>query len=355
MAVSGILAAGAELDTSCVPADTYLRSGCPDPGAFLTRLLERINRHRDQPLSQVLAGLDFPQGTVAGAAFSDSLQGSDTLDNPRVYLMTACGPLTFSLYGDSFELALINQTPHDPIGHVGSGAFHVARGEMLAEIRVPSARALTASDVLDHLNPDFVRHARPEDYRQRRIDVPRLSADGKPVLDSHQNPIVDAINYDSHACSDCHVDTSSGATGDALGQTTIQVGDHPIEAILLPFARVPEETADGPLYCVGTDLPALYACRCEGDRTACAPFEDLSHDGKRELAVHSEAADQEACRRLGTALRLRLRQHCDYDPRAATQPAPCLTAAPPASLLTVLRLRHAAKHPAAAHSASSQR
>jgi hypothetical protein len=326
-------------DQACIAADSDLRSGCPDPGAFTAELLRILNQHRTEPLSVGLAALELPKGTVVGAGFSESLQISDTLDNPRLYLMTACGPLTLNLYGGSFEFAAINQWPTERIGRNPHGYFRQAPGEILMEIHLPSEESITAAEIINHFNPRFGQLAQPADYGKRHLDVPQIGPYGETVLDPSGRAVSDRVDYDSHACSDCHVDISPGATGEALGQRPIAVGTESIDAIITPFARVPEEQSDDDiLYCVKKDLPALYACRCQGQLAACGPFEDEGKvPGTHQLAKRSAPQIAEACARLRTVLALQPRQHCDFDPRREKNPQTCLSGQPRTSPSVIRR------------------
>lgn len=287
--VTTLLAVRAFAQAPCSDLEAR-RPACPHPEYFLSRIVETVNAHRHEPISKILPHLGFGKGTIVGANHSHSLQFSDFADNPRLYLLTECGPLTFTLYAKSLEIAIVKQVAEAPIANEGPVSKN--HGEILVDFKqFPRETPYTVPDVVNRLSARYAQ-APPNstsDQRERSIDGSLT------------------VSHDTHVCSSCHVDSGyASATQTSLGQ----IRWSNLDAIVSPYERTPGHQPESlPVYSLN-ELRKLYECRCTENPPAAAECRAFQEKG--EWPKRSAAQRTEGCARLRFVLELEPTPHCDF-------------------------------------------
>lgn len=157
----------------------------------------------------------YPKTVSASQSFS--LQASNDLADPRVYLENDCIILTITLSEDSIEYAIKKQKPDDSI----------RKGILLG-----------------HLGP-----------------FPKKELESKITETIHKiNPMNGKSNL---RCTSCHVDVAhKEATNSYLGLKKIDYKKENIQAVVSPFFYKPTDKPEGETYCA-SDLQLIQDCLCK--------------------------------------------------------------------------------------------
>lgn len=175
---------------------------CSNPGKFITEVLDTLKKHNS--LEAAIKEL-ASKASAVGAIESSSLQSSTGTDDPRIHLYTPCTTITFTIFGDSVEMAVTHQKAEK------------GNGEIL--VHLPAGG-----------------RGKPTEY---------LNTPG------------------SNRCTSCHMANRTSS----YGTTNIVIEGRSFETIISPYVNAPQSAVHHAedLYCIPNDLRRLDLCLCRGN------------------------------------------------------------------------------------------